>query len=366
MTILAHSHLLKLAPYTGADLSAAPGKRLIQLAQNESAVPPSPAALDAAAEALKDAALYPNDGSGTLGHAIGEHEHLDPARIMCAAGSMELITLLTRAYLGPGDEAVMSQYGYLFFETSVKMAGASVRRAEEVDLCTNIDNMLATVTPATRMMFLVNPNNPTGSVLAGDQITRLRHSLRDDILLIVDEAYGEFVIDEAYTSSTNLVEETDNTVVLKTFSKVHGLAGLRVGWGYFPSTIVDTLSRMGPDNSLTSVGIAAARAAIADRAHIDAHRRSTHRIRTWLIAQLNDLGLVAYPSQGNFVLVQFSRDAETSAAAAFQHLKSEGIILRGMAPYGLDDCLRITIGPEDDLATMVACLAAWLGQDDIV
>ncbi len=360
MTIDPLEHLLKLAPYTGADLSAPSDKRLIQLAQNESAVPASASALGAAAGALKDAALYPPDGVGGLDRAIAENESLDPARIVCAAGSMELINLLTRAYLAPGDQAVMSQHGYLYFETAVKMTGAHVRRASEIDLGTDVGHMLAAVTPATRMMFLVNPNNPTGSMLAQDQVRRLRAALPDDILLVVDEAYGEFVTEPAFASATQLVDETDNTVVLKTFSKVHGLAGLRVGWGYFPPGVADIISRMNPNNGLTSVGIAAAAAAIADRSHIDAHCRENHRLRHWLIEQIRRLGLVAYPSQGNFVLVRFEPGGDKSAPAAFGYLKSEGIILRGMAPYGLDDCLRITIGPEDDMAILINRLHEWL------
>lgn len=351
-------HLLSLAPYQLPDVSGPVGKHLIQLAQNEAAVAPGKAALEAAGEALNSVARYPV-GDTALRAAIGSAEGLDAERIVCAAGSMELISLLTQAYLGPGREAIMSQYGYLFFATMVQAAGATLIRAPEQGFRADVDTMLAQVTPETVMVFLVNPNNPTGSVLAKDEVRRLRAGLREDILLVLDAAYAEFVTADNFEAGAKLVEETGNTVMLRTFSKIHGLAGLRVGWGYFPVEAANIVRRLSADKGLSAVSIAAATAAIADHKHVSRHRQLNDEVRRWTFDELVRMELEPLQSQGNFILVRFPSAAGHCADSAFAHLRSEGIIVRPMASYGLPDCLRVTVGSAQEMAAFTSSLSVW-------
>ena len=328
-----------------------------QLAQNESATPPSPLALAAAEAALAEVRLYPEPSFTALRAAIAEAEGLDAARIVCAAGSMELISLLCLIYLAPGDPALYSQYGYLFYQTAIKSVGATPIAAPEPDLIVDVDAMLDTVTDDTRIVFLANPNNPSGTLLTSQEMARLRADLRDDILLVIDAAYAEFVTDAAYDAGAALVDAGANTVMLRTFSKIHGLAGMRVGWGYMPAGVIYVIRRVHAAAGVSSPSIAAAAAAIGDTAHVAAHRDRNARARVRFVNDANGLGLTAYPSQGNFVLVRFPGGAD-QAAATHAHLMADGIAVRPMAGYGLADCLRITIGSDDDMTAVTASLKA--------
>jgi histidinol-phosphate aminotransferase len=350
-------HLLSLAPYPLADRGAPAGREPILLAQNENAAPPSPAALAAASVALASANRYPDADATPLRLAIAAAEKLDARRIVCGAGSMELISLLAQAYLGPGDEAVASAHGYLFFRSAAALVGAHVVLAPERDLGAEVDALLAAVGPRTRMVFLANPNNPTGSLLGRGEVHRLRAALPEDVVLVLDAAYAEYVAGANYEPGAELVEATANTAMIRTFSKIHGLAGLRIGWGYFPPAIADMLNRMRHPNAVTGAGLAAAAVAIADRGHAAALRDANAERRAWLARELARHGLRPYPSQGNFLLVSFQ--SGDRAGAAYRFLKAEGILLRPMAAYGLDECLRATIGSQDELVALRDALAAW-------
>jgi histidinol-phosphate aminotransferase len=353
-------HLHSLTPVALADRSVAGHLRAIHLAQNESAMPPGTAALEAVRTAVADINRYPEPDAATLRHAIGEAEGLPADRIICGAGSMEVLALLAQAYLGPGDEIVISKYGYVFFRTIAQLVGARFVLAPERNFGTDVDAMLACVGPRTRMVFIANPNNPTGSLLAPAEVRRLRASLRSDIILVIDAAYAEYVTGVEYDPGIELVQAGANTVMTRTFSKIHGLAGLRVGWGYFPDAIADIVNRMRHPNNVSTVGIAGAAAAIADRAHIAAVRTANATLRTSFVAQLRQAGFAPCDGHANFVLLPLASAEE--AASARESLKARGILVRPMSAYGLDRCLRITIGTPDDMQAVGDALRAWRSE----
>lgn len=350
-------HVLSLARYELAELPPAGLKRAIHLSQNENASPPSPAAIEAARLALAESNRYPHGDAGPLRHAIAAAEGLSAERIVCTAGSMELLSLLSQAYLGPGDEAVVSEHGYLFFRTVARQASATVAVAPERDLAMDVDAILGRVGPRTRMVMLANPNNPTGSVLVGSEIRRLAKTLRGDIMLVLDSAYADYVGEPDYEDGAALVEGTGNTVMIRTFSKIHGLAGLRIGWGYFPAAIAETINRIRQPNGVTQPGMAAAAVSIADRARMAAQRGTNAETREWFTRQVAAMGLRPYPSRGNFMLTRFA--GAPDAADAYSFLKGEGIFLRPMSAYGLGDCLRITIGSIEEMRALAEALQTW-------
>jgi len=350
-------HVAAMAPFVLAERSVAGHLKPIQLAQNENAAEPGAAALEALRAAASGLNRYPEADAATLRHAIAAAEGLAAERIICGAGSMELLSLLAHAYLGPEDEAVISRTGYIFFRTVAEQVGARFVLAPERGFQTDIDAILSKIGPRTRMVLLANPNNPTGTLLAQKEIARLRAGLRSDILLVLDAAYAEYVTDADYDPGAALVEAAQNTVMIRTFSKIHGLAGLRVGWGYFPEPIAAVVNRLRHPNNVGAPAIAAASAAIADRAHIAAVRSSNASLRAKLIAALHGFGLAPCESHANFVLVPFASVAEAGSARDF--LKQRGILVRPMHPYGLDQCLRITIGADAEMTLVIDALGAW-------
>ena len=353
-------HLRALAPFVLADRSVAAHLRAIHLAQNENAVAPGAAALEAMRAAIATINRYPEADAASLRHAIAKAENLLADRIICGAGSMELLALLAQAYLGPDDEIIISEYGYVFFRTVAQLAGARFVLAPERDFRTDIDAMLACVGPRTRMVFIANPNNPTGSLLSLAEVQRLRAALRSDIILVIDAAYAEYVTEPGYEPGIALVDAGSNTVMMRTFSKVHGLAGLRIGWGYFPTAIADVVNRMRHPNNVSTVAIAAAVAAIADRAHVATVCAANAVLRTSFIGELRQMGFAPCDSHANFVLLPFA--APEHAAAAREFLKARGILVRPMSVYGLDQCLRITIGAADEMRAVGESLRAWLAS----
>jgi histidinol-phosphate aminotransferase len=361
MTLHPDPHIAALAPYALADLSAPPGKRLIALAQNESAVPPSPNALKAARSALTDARLYPDPDWRELRAAIASIHGLDPEHILCGSGSMELIGVLASAYLGPGARALTTAYGYLFFRTATRLVGAEIDLAPETGLTVNIDALLAELRSDTRIVFVANPANPTGTRIARANLIRLRDSLPDNVLLVIDEAYGEFA-DTPGEAMFNLAAR-GNTVILRTFSKVYGLAGMRVGWGVFPTEIAGQLRKVLNPNNISAASQAAASAAIRDQAYMRRVRDETADRRDRFAAEMRGLGLSVPESHTNFVLLRF---ASTEAArAADKALRAEGIVMRPMGGYGLADCLRATIGTEADMQMARDILATWINGGHI-
>jgi histidinol-phosphate aminotransferase len=326
--------LAGVAAYPLADVATG----LTSLAQNESCCAPSPKALVAAGAALQDATLYPDPDCADLSAAIAGVHGVDAGAILCGAGSMDLIAAIARAYLAPGDRALMPAYGYLYFATAARLAGAAVDMAPEAGLTVDVGSLLAHVTPATRVVFVANPGNPTGTMIGRDDLLALRDGLPGDVLLVVDEAYGEFA---PPAPVFDLVARGD-TVVLHSFSKAYGLAGLRAGWGLFPPSIRAEVQKCMPPNALTAPTQAAAAAAMRDQAWMRATVATTAARRDAFCARLRGMGLDVPQSHTNFALIGFGSPA--AAVRADAALRAGGILLRGMAGYGLPDRLRATVG----------------------
>jgi len=355
MSLTPKPGVLDITPYVGGRAEAAGVTSPIKLSSNETPLGPSAAAVAAFHDMAGRLEFYPESSARILREAIAETYGLDPARIVCGNGSDELLTLLAQAYLRPGDEVMFSAHAFLVYRIATLANSAVPVVVPEKDLRVDVDAMLAAVTPKTRLVYLANPNNPTGSYLPHDEVRRLHAGLRPDILLVLDAAYAEYVRRNDYEAGIELVANNSNVVMTRTFSKVHGLAGLRVGWAYCPADVVDVLNRIrGPFNVSTPSQHAAA-AALKDRAHMDASVAHNEKWRAWLIENIRALGLRVDDSVGNFVLIHFA-DANTSTEAdAF--LSERGLILRGVANYGLPHCLRLTVGTEDANRKVVAALA---------
>ena len=345
-----------MAPYALPDISAANGLEAVVLAQNEHAYPPSQKVQDAVKVALCSGQLYPDSDWTELRRAIAQVHQLNPDNIVCGAGSMELMSSLMLAYLSPADRMLMTQYGYLFMRTLAKLVGASVDVAAEPDYRVDIDALLTGLKADTRMVFIVNPGNPSGSVIHNDEIRRLRRNLPDDVLLLIDEAYGEFVDADFHQPVFDLAD-LGNTVITRTFSKVYGLAGLRVGWGYFPAAIRDQVRKVLNPSSVSLLSQAAARAAMEDQATALVAISEIARQRDYLSREISKLGLTVVPSQTNFILVDFV--TPENAASAFEYLRQHTLVVRPMGGYGLPACLRITIGTEAQMRLTAETLGSW-------
>lgn len=329
-----------MASYALADLG---DSTAVSLAQNESAFPTSPKAVAAGQAALASATLYPDPDWRDLRAAIASVHGLPAKHLLCGAGSMELIGCLIRAFAGPGDDVLGTEYGYLFVATACQQSGARYVRASEPELTVSIDLLLAAVTPTTRIVFLCNPGNPTGTRIANAEILRLRGALPPDVLLVVDQAYGEFD-DQDPTPIFDLVARGD-TVVLRTFSKAYGLAAARVGWGYFPPEIGAETRKLLNPNNISTVSQEMASAAMRDQSHMAHVVNQTAQIRDRFAERVRGTGLVVPESHTNFVLIRFGDvQAVRQVDAA---LRKGGYILRGMGGYGLPECLRATVGTAD-------------------
>jgi histidinol-phosphate aminotransferase len=351
--------IMDIAPYVGGSHDVAGVDRIIVLSANENPLGPSPKTKEAFTATAGELHRYPEGGAVALRQAIGKRFRLDPERIVCGAGSDELISLLINAYAGPGDEVLYSQYGFLMYAISAKAAGAIPVAAPEKNLTADVDALLEHVTENTRMLFLANPNNPTGTCLPASELSRLRDNLRDDVLLVIDAAYAEYVGAEDYNAGEALVENHDNVVMLRTFSKIFSLASQRLGWAFGPPAVIDVLNRVRGPFNVTASAQAAGIAAVEDLEHVAASRAHNDRWLAWLTQQLGMLGVEAPPSAGNFVLARFADKA--GADAAYAHLMSRGIIARLMGGYGLPESIRITVGLEDENRALIDALAEHLG-----
>lgn len=348
--------ILQIAPYVPGRSDVPDGVELVKLSANESALGTSPNAI-AAYRALADKFhIYPEGSSRLLREALGEVHGLDPARIICGFGSDDLLHLLAQVYLGEGDAAVMSQYGFNVYPIITRGASAEILVAPETDYRANVDALLAAVTERTRIVFLANPNNPTGTYLGADELRRLQAGLRPDVLLVIDSAYAEYVTADDYTVGVDLVDANENVVMVRTFSKM-GIAGERVGWMYGPPHVIDAIHRLRSPFNVTLSGQAAAAAAARDTAFTAQLREHNARWREWLTNALRSNTINVPPSQGNFVLALF-KDAETTRAA-FTALRDKGLLVREMHSYGIANGLRITIGLEVHMRAVVEVLKAF-------
>lgn len=351
--------ILDIAPYVPGK-AGAKGQKVYKLSANETPLGASPKAIDAYRQAANALEFYPDGSANELREAIASRYGLKADNIVCGAGSDELLQLLAHAYLGPGDEAVYSQYGFLVYPIAIAANGAKAVVAKESDHHTDVDAMLACVTPKTRMVFLANPNNPTGTYIPVAEVKRLHAGLPKNCLLVLDAAYAEYVRRNDYESGIELVATNDNVVMTRTFSKIYGLASLRLGWIYCPSHIADVLNRIRGPFNVGSPALAAGAAAIADKAHVEKAVAHNDQWLAWLTAELESLGLKVTPSVGNFLLVHFPTEAKHNAAAADAFLTQRGIILRRMDGYGLPTTLRLTVGSEEANHAVISTLREFL------
>jgi histidinol-phosphate aminotransferase len=342
--------------------SAAPGvAKIFKLSSNETPLGPSPKAVEAFKAAAGGLEFYPDGASTKLRDAIAAKYGLDAGHIVCGTGSDELLSLLANTYIGPGDEGVMSQYGFLVYPIAIRAAGGQPVIAKERDYLTDVDALLAAVTPRTKILFLANPNNPTGTFIPYNEVKRLHAGLPPHVLLVLDAAYAEYVRRNDYASGLELVSTSNNVVMTRTFSKIYGLANLRIGWLYGPAHVIDALNRVRSAFNVNGAAHAAAAAALTDEAHLAAALAHNDRWLPWLALKLQELGLTVTPSVGNFLLVHFPSTPGKTAKDADAFLAARGLILRAVDAYGLPEALRLTIGTEEANRKVVAALAEFLG-----
>jgi histidinol-phosphate aminotransferase len=352
--------VLDIAPYVPGK-STAPGvAKVHKLSSNETSLGPSPhaiAAYRAAGDYLHD---YPDGSASALREAIGEAFGLDPDRIVCGAGSDDLLNLLARAYLKDGDEAIYTTHGFLVYPIATLGTGAKPIAAPETNYTADVDAILKCVTPKTKLVFLANPNNPTGTYVPFDEVKRLQRALPASVLLVLDAAYAEYVRRNDYESGIELVATTDNVVMTRTFSKIHGLAALRLGWLYGPAHVVDAVNRIRGPFNVNGPAIAAGIAAIRDTAHVERSREHNTKWLGWLSEEIAKLGLEVTPSAANFVLIHFADEKTAKNADAF--LTKRGLVLRQVSAYKLPHALRMSVGTEEANRLTVKALAEFLGK----
>lgn len=357
--------VLKIAPYIPGKSQASGvdpvSGKVFKLSSNENPLGASPEAI-ATLHAVDHLEDYPDGSSTRLRNAIANAHGLNPDRIVCGSGSDEILSLLSYAFLDDGDEAIYTEHGFLVYKIAILAAGAEPVVVPEEDYTAHVDGILAAITPRTKMVFLANPNNPTGTYIPFDEVKRLHAGLRPDILLVLDGAYAEYVRRNDYESGIELVANSSNVVMTRTFSKIYGLANLRLGWCFGPRDVIDAINRIRGPFNVNGAALAAGEAALADTGHID---RSVNHNEVWLKQMgdaCQDLGLDVTPSVGNFLLVHFPDDAEHSAEKADAFLQGRGVVVRRVAAYGLPNALRITIGTEQANRAVLTALKEFLSK----
>ncbi|TFF20773.1 histidinol-phosphate transaminase [Jiella endophytica] len=352
--------VLDIEIYVPGKSRAPDGIKLYKLSSNETPLGPPPAALEAASRTLFDLASYPDGQANDLKAAIAEVHGLNTANILCGNGSDELLGLLCQCYLAPGDEAIHTEHGFLVYEIQIKAAGATPVVAPETDRTADVDAILARVTEKTKLVFLANPNNPTGTYLPFDEIRRLQAGLPGNVILVLDAAYAEYVRRNDYGAGIELVSSAENVVMTRTFSKIYGLAGLRIGWLFGPEAIVQAIDRVRGPFNLNAAAIAAGAAAIRDRAFVEEAASFNAEWLEWTTREIEALGLTVTPSVCNFILIHFPDEPGKGAAEADAYLTARGYILRRVAGYGFPNGLRMSIGSEEANRGVVAALAEFL------
>lgn len=344
------SWIAAIAPYVPGKAADDSGRQVVKLSANENPLGTGPAAREAFARASADLATYPDPGSTALRQAIAQVHGLDAARVICGTGSDELLHIAASAYAGPGDEIVYVRYGFSVYDIAARRVGATPVIAPDADYGTDVDALLGCVTERTRVVFIANPNNPTGTMIPRGELARLHAALPADVLLVVDQAYAEYVDPADDDGGLALAETASNVLVTRTFSKIHGLAAERIGWGYAAAPVIETLHRIRAPFNVTTAGQAAAAAAIADADWVERSREHNRRWRLWLTAEMEALGnhgVSVVSSRANFVLVLFG--GALKAQDVFETLMRAGYATRWLPGQGLPDALRITIGAEEHM-----------------
>ena len=356
-------YILGIHAYVPGKATADDGRPLIKLSANENPLGTSAAALGALEGKRGEAASYPDPDAKALRTAVAGVHSLDPARIVCGTGSDELLNLAAQGFAGAGDEVLFSRHSFAVYDIAARRCGAQPVEADDTDFTADVDAILDAVTAHTRVVFLANPNNPTGTWIAPGEVTRLHAGLPSDVLLVIDEAYAEYC-DPAYQSAGfALAAEHDNVLVTRTFSKIYGLAAERVGWATGAPALIDVLNRIRGPFNVTVSGQNAALAALSDQGFVIASREHNTLERARFadaVSALGNHGLIAVPSEANFVLVQFGGDV--SAAEAQAALAQAGYAVRHIKAGALSNCLRITIGKSEDMARVTATLRQLCGE----
>lgn len=348
--------ILNIAPYVAGKSVGKGANRVTKLSSNENPLGPSPLAKAAYIEAAGQLELYPSSDHAGLREAIAKVHGLEAGRIICGAGSDEIISFLCTTYAGIGDEVLYSQYGFAMYPISAMAAGATPVQAPESDRHTDVDALLAACTERTRLVFIANPNNPTGTMIPEAEVVRLADGLPPQALLVLDGAYAEFV--EGFNGHAALVEARENVVMTRTFSKIYGLGGARIGWGYGPAPIIDALNRVRGPFNVSAAALAGAEAAVQDVAYTEKCRLENAKWRGWLRDELAAIGLPSDESFANFITPRF--ESPEAAAAADAYLQSKGLVVRALNGYGLPSFLRITIGDEIACRTVAATLTDFM------
>jgi histidinol-phosphate aminotransferase len=354
--------VLDIQAYVPGKSHAAGVAKVFKLSSNETPLGASPKAIEAYGTIAKHLEDYPDGASTALREAIGRAFGLDPDRIVCGAGSDDILNLIARAYLQDGDEAIHTTHGFLVYPIATLGAGAKPVVAAEKEFTTDVDAILAKVSPKTKIVFLANPNNPTGTYIPFDEVKRLHAGLPKNVLLVLDAAYAEYVKRNDYESGIELVATSENVVMCRTFSKIYGLAGLRLGWLYGPAHIVDALNRIRGPFNVGAPSIAAGVAAIGDTAHVETARLHNEKWLAWTTEELRKIGLTVTPSVGNFILIHFPETKGKTAADADALLTSRGVVMRAVKAYHLPNAMRMTIGTEEANRLVVATLTELMGK----
>jgi len=353
--------VMEIAAYVPGKSKAKPGVKLHKLSSNETPLGPSSEAIEAYKAGADTLEFYPDGSSTQLREAIAETHGLNPDNLICGNGSDELLGLLAHVYLEPGDEAIFTEHGFLVYKIQILANGATPVVAPEKDLRADVDAILDCVTERTKIVFLANPNNPTGTYVSDAEVKRLHAALPKHVLLVIDAAYAEYVRRNDYSAGVELVSGSENVVMTRTFSKIHGLAALRIGWMYGPAHVVDALNRVRGPFNLNSAAIAAGAAAIRDRKHVDEAALFNEQWLPTLTNALTSIGLTVTPSVGNFILIHFPEDDPAkSAAAADDYLTERGYVLRAVTSYGLPNALRMSIGTAEANEGVIAALTSFM------
>jgi len=327
--IIAQPGIMQITPYQGGKATLSGADNVIKLSSNENPAGPSPAAIEAVQNAALGMHRYPSTDHQALRDAIGEAHGLNPDQVICGAGSDEIITFLCQAYAGPGDEVIHTEHGFAMYRISTLAAGATPVEVPEHDRVTDVDAILAACNDRTRLVFIANPNNPTGTMIGEGEVARLASGLPPQVLLVLDGAYAEFV--DGFDGGAGLVEARDNVVMTRTFSKLYGLGGMRIGWGYGPASVIEVLNRVRGPFNISGAGLAAAEAAIKDTAYVTHCRTENAKWRAWLADALAASGVPSDTSCANFILARFADQPE--AERCDEYLQTQGLIVRRVAGY---------------------------------
>ncbi len=350
--------IMDIALYQGGASHVEGMSNVLKLSSNENPAGPSDKAKEAYVRAAHDLHRYPSTDHASLRAAIAERWSLDADRVIMGVGSDEVLHFMCQAYAGPGDEVIHTEHGFALYRISTLAAGATPVEVKERDRVIDVDAILAACNKKTKLVYIANPANPTGTMIGPAEVARLAEGLPGQAILVLDGAYAEYV--EGFDAGLALIEARENVVMTRTFSKIYGLGGMRVGWGYGPKAIIDVLNRVRGPFNMSSAALAAAEAAVRDTAYFERCQRENARWREWLATALAEIGVPSDTSTANFILARFADEEE--AVGCNEHLLSQGIIVRHPKGYGFPHCLRITVGDESACRRVVHAIGQFKGQ----